>query len=115
MACLAASLVNPYTYHLHVHMVAVSARSVDSQHIMEFFSLSFHHPTAIFFESDAGAGGGWRPSGTCGRAALPSRCCCWCGRTAGLLAARNIPIFMIAAAPPVAAAVQQWLLTCCRS
>ena len=29
LACLAASLVNPYTYHLHVHMVAVSARSVE--------------------------------------------------------------------------------------
>ena len=28
---------------------------------------------------------------------------------AALLAARNIPIFMIAAAPPVAAAIQQWL------
>ena len=28
---------------------------------------------------------------------------------AGLLAARNIPLFMIVAAPPVAAAVQEWL------
>src|SRR5260370_2233415 len=50
LACLAASLVNPYTYHLHVHMAQYLRDPWNSQHIMEFLSPSFHHPAAIFFE-----------------------------------------------------------------
>src|SRR5207302_1391812 len=50
-ACLLASLVNPYTYHLHVHMAKYLRDPFNSQHIMEFLSPSFHHPTAIFFEA----------------------------------------------------------------
>ena len=49
-ACLLASLINPYTYHLHTHMAAYLRDPWNSQHIMEFLSPSFHHPTAIFFE-----------------------------------------------------------------
>src|ERR1035441_6877043 len=49
--CLAASLINPYTYRLHVHLFEYLRDSYASQHIIEFFSLSFHHPAAIFFES----------------------------------------------------------------
>ena len=51
LACLAASLINPYTYHLHVHMAQYLRDPWNSQHIMEFLSPSFHHPTAIFFEA----------------------------------------------------------------
>jgi hypothetical protein len=109
LACLAASLINPYTYHLHVHMVKYLRDPWNSQHIVEFLSPSFHHPTAIFFEamlvlSVAAAIWNLRQ----GRFTEALLVFVWAH--GGLLAARNIPIFMIAAAPPVAAAIQLWLL-----
>jgi hypothetical protein len=107
-ACLAASLVNPYTYHLHVHLFQYLRDPYASQHIMEFFSLSFHHPLAIFFEGMlllAGAAVFWY--GSQGRY-TESLLLLIFGHV-GLLAARNIPIFAIVAAPLLAAAVQAWL------
>jgi len=51
LACLVASLANPYFYRLHVHVWQYVSDPYQSQHIMEFLSLSFHHPAAIFFEA----------------------------------------------------------------
>ncbi len=107
-ACLAASLINPYTYRLHVHLFQYLRDPYASQHIIEFFSLSFHHPVAIFFET---------------MLLLSAVAVFWYARQGryteslllvifghlGLLAARNIPIFMLVAAPPVAGMVQAWL------
>ncbi len=109
LACMAASLVNPYTYHLHVHMAQYLRDPWNSQHIMEFLSPSFHNPTAIFFEAMlvlAVATAVWNLRQ--GRFTEALLMMVWAH--GGLLAARNIPIFVIAAAPPVAAAIQQWLL-----
>jgi hypothetical protein len=108
-ACMAASLVNPYTYHLHVHMAQYLRDPFNSQHIMEFLSPTFHHPMAIFFETMlvlSVATAIWNVSR--GRFAEPLLMVVWAHGS--LLAVRNIPIFMIAAAPPVAAAIQEWLL-----
>jgi hypothetical protein len=107
LGCLAASLINPYTYHLHVHMARYLRDPFNSEHIMEFLSPSFHHPTAIFFEAMlvlAAATSCW--SVAKGRWAEPVYLLIW--GHAALLAARNIPIFMIAAAPAVACAMQEW-------
>src|ERR1022692_3371987 len=109
LACLAASLVNPYTYHLHVHMAKYLNDPYNSQHIMEFLSLSFHDPTAIFLEvmlvlSVAAVFWNLRQ----GRYTEALLVFVWAH--GALLAARNIPIFAIVAAPPIAAAIQQWLL-----
>ena len=109
LACMAASLINPYTYHLHVHMAQYLRDPWNSQHIMEFLSPSFHNPTAIFFEAMlvlAVATAVWNLRQ--GRFTEALLMMVWAH--GGLLAARNIPIFVIAAAPPVAAAIQQWLL-----
>lgn len=109
IACFAASLVNPYTYHLHVHMAAYLRDPWNSQHIVEFLSPSFHHPTAIFFEAMlvmAVAAAIWNLRQ--GRFTEALLIFVWAH--GGLLACRNIPIFAIAAAPPVAAAIQEWLL-----
>jgi hypothetical protein len=79
-----------------------------SQHIMEFFSLSFHHPAAIFFESlllASAVSAFWYASQ--GRFTESLLLLLW--GHAGLLAARNIPLFAIVAAPLVAAAVEAWL------
>ena len=80
-----------------------------SQNIQEFLSPSFHHPTAIFFETMlllAVAAAVWNLRQ--GRFTEALLIFVWAH--GGLLANRNIPIFMIAAALPVAAAIQQWLL-----
>jgi hypothetical protein len=108
LGCAAASLINPYTYHLHVHMAKYLRDPWNSQHIVEFLSPSFHHPAAVFFEAMlvlAAAAACWNLAK--GRFTEPLLMLLWAH--AGLLAARNIPIFMIAAAPPVAAALEEWL------
>jgi len=108
LACVPASLLNPYTWHLHAHMLQYLRNPFNSEHIMEFLSPNFHTPTAIFFEAMlalAAAAAVW--SAARGRFAEPVFLLVWAH--ASLLAARNIPIFMIAAAPVVAAAVQDWL------
>ena len=107
-ACLAASLANPYFYRLHVHVWQYVSDPYQSQHIMEFLTLSFHHPAAIFFESMllmSAAAAFWYVSR--GRFTEPLLLLMW--GHAALLAARNIPIFMIVAAPLVAAAMEEWL------
>jgi len=106
--CLAASLINPYTYHLHVHMVAYLRDPFNSLHIVEFLSPSFHHPSAIFFEVMLALGIAAAFSYIAkGRFTEALVILVWAH--GALLAVRNVPIFMIAAAPPVAAAIHEWL------
>jgi hypothetical protein len=108
LACLAASLVNPYTFHLHLHVIEYLGDPFQSQHIMEFLSISFHHPNAIFFEALLllGAGAAFRSfqQGSYTEAIL---LLVWAH--GALLAARNIPLFVIVAVPPVAAMLHDWL------
>jgi len=107
-ACLAASLINPYTYHLHMHVIEYLRDPFIQQHITEFLTLSFHHPSAIFFEVML-----WLSAVAVfwyarrGRYTEPLLVLAF-GHMA-LLAARNIPIFVMVAAPPVAGLVQAWL------
>jgi hypothetical protein len=106
-ACVVASLVNPYTYHLHQHVIEYLRDPYQSQHIMEFLSISFHHPVAIFFEALLLAGAVaavWHASK--GRYTEAVLIVVW-GHGA-LLAARNVPLFTIVAALPVAAALEEW-------
>lgn len=108
LACLAASLINPYSYHLHTHMAMYLRDPFNSQHIAEFLSPSFHHPTAIFFEAMLVMGAVaacWKLS----KGFFTEALIILLWAHGGLLAARNIPIFMIVAAAPVAAVIQEWL------
>jgi len=108
LACLAASLINPYTFRLHQHVFEYLRDPYQSQHIMEFLSISFHHPAAIFFEAMLLLGAGaafWSfKQGSYTEAVL---LLVWAH--GALLAARNIPLFMIVAVPPVAAMLSAWL------
>jgi hypothetical protein len=107
-AAMAASLVNPYFYHLHVHMAKYLVDPYNSEHIVEFLSPSFHLPQAPYFESMLVLGAAaacWHVAQ--GKFTEAVLLLVWAH--GGLLAGRNIPLFMIVAAPPVAAAVQQWL------
>jgi hypothetical protein len=107
-ACLAASFINPYTYRLHLHVFEYLRDPYQSQHIVEFLSLSFHHPVAIFFESlllSSAATAIWNAR----RDRYTEGVLLMVWAHGALLSARNIPIFAIAAAPPVAAAIDSWL------
>jgi len=102
LACLVASLLNPYTYHLHVHVWQYLRDPYLGARIMEFLSVDFHHPIAIFFESMLA--GGVLAAAWCARRGSftePLLFLLWAHLA--LLSARNIPIFMIVVAPMVAA------------
>ncbi len=103
LACLAASLLNPYTYHLHVHVWQYLRDPFQADHIMEFLSLSFHSPVAIFFEVML-AGGVLAAAWYVRRGSYTEALLLVLWAHAALQASRHIPIFMIIAAPMVAAA-----------
>jgi hypothetical protein len=108
LACLAASLINPYTYHLHVHMAQYLRDPWNGQHIVEFLSPNFHHPLALFYESalTLAVVAAYRNLSN-GRYTEPVLMVVWAH--ASLLAVRNIPIFVIVAAPIVAEMLQSRL------
>ena len=56
------------------------------EHIVEFLSPSFHHPTALFFEIMLVLAGGRGLLALVERAGSPSRCCCLLWAHAALLA-----------------------------
>ena len=107
-AALAASLLNPYFYHLHAHMLQYLGDPFNSEHIVEFLSPNFHGIQAVFFEAMLALGAGaacWNLAR--GRFTEPLLLVAM--GHAALLAARNIPLFMILAAPIVSAAIQECL------
>jgi hypothetical protein len=106
--CLAASLANPYTYRLHLHLFEYLRDPYASQHIQEFLSVSFHHPIAIFFESQLLLGAGvvfW----SFRRRSYVEAVLIVAFAHGALLAARNIPLYSIVAAPAIAAMLAEWL------
>ncbi len=106
--CAVASLVNPYGYHLHTHIFQYLRDPFQNKFILEFQSTNFQGGAALYLEIMLLLGVG---------AAV------WYGRRkqfaevlliAGwghlsLVSARNLPIYMIAAAPIVALPVVEWL------
>lgn len=108
LGCLAASLINPYFYHLHVHVAQYVLDPFQAQHIVESLTLNFHHPVAIFFEFLLILGTAaaiWHAfQGSYTETVLVLM---W--GHAALLASRNIPLFGIVAAPLVASAIDAWL------
>ncbi|MBZ5625879.1 MAG: hypothetical protein LAQ69_45400 [Acidobacteriia bacterium] len=107
LACLAASLINPYFYRLHMHLVQ-DLLPYTWQNIQEWLSPSFHHPAAIYFEAMlvlSVVAAGWKLS----KGSFTESVLILLWAHGALLAVRNIPIFMIVAAVPVAAVIQEWL------
>jgi hypothetical protein len=108
LACAAATLVNPYTYQLHLHIYKYIT-AAHLKYISEFQPMFFRNELALWTESMAGLGvvaAGW---------------CLYRRRFAhtfmvlgwlqlALFAARNLPIYMIVAAPIVATTVHELLL-----
>jgi len=106
--CAAASLINPYGYQLHKHIVEYFQDPYLLKYIAEFQSSSFHESASAFLEAMLVFGLG---------AAV------WCGMRKrfgeaillvgwahlALVSERNIPIFMIVAAPVTAMAMVEWM------
>jgi hypothetical protein len=116
LASAAATLVNPYTYHLHAHIFKFFSEPYHLQNITEFQSISFHEPAALYLESLLLLGAmssAWfvvKHSNF-----VPLVLIVGWGHLA-LFSARNIPLFCIIAAPFVARALDEMLqgLECAR-
>ncbi len=106
--CLAATLINPYSYHLHTRIYEHLSDKYWYQSVAEFQAFNFHHPAALYFEPMlflAVAAAIW--SLYQGQFAYTILLAGWAHLA--LVVIRNAPIFMIVAAPPVAALLQSLL------
>src|SRR5579864_7448375 len=106
--CLAASLVNPYTYHLHQHIWEYVHDPKQATFIVEFQGANFQKPGAEFFEMMLALGFSaavWYFV----RKRFSEALLLVAWAHFALLVIRNIPIFMIVAAPLTATAVVDWL------
>jgi hypothetical protein len=104
LLCGAATLVNPYGWQLHRHVVEYVRDSKLLDNITEFQSINFHLPGAVFFEISlflALAAAGWcvtqRLYGSLFSVVL------W-GHLA-LFSARNVPLFLLMVSPVIACAL----------
>ena len=107
-ACAITSLVNPYGYRLHVHVVQYLGASFYFERISEFQSIDFHSFTAAYFETLvvlAIAAAAWHL--VAGRLIHVLLLLSW--SHLALFSARNIPIFAVVAAPGIGLAVREWL------
>lgn len=103
-AALAASLINPFFYHLHAHIWRYLSSPYEMKNIAEFQPANFQNGAAGFFELMLLLGAGaalWH--GAHRRFAQAFLLAGWAHLA--LLSARNIPIYMIVAAPVVAPAI----------
>ena len=107
--CIAATFVNPYTWHLHRHVFEFLSDKKLLDNIQEYQSISFHCPPAMFFELMillAAGAAFW--SLQAGRITPALLSLMW--THLALLSARNIPLFMIVVAPMAASWLQDVLI-----
>jgi len=109
MASAAATLANPYGWCLHAHIVRYLARdSWQFDHTHEFLSPNFHAPLAACFELMLALGAAaatWHVR----RRRIHYFVLTAATAHMALVSARNIPLFLIVAATPVALAVTEWV------
>ena len=108
VACLAASVINPYGYRLHIHVAQYLGTSFYIQRISEFQSPDFHSFSAAYFETLlvlAIAAAFWHFAS--GRLIQVMLLLSWAHLA--LFSVRNIPIFAVVAAPSIASALREWL------
>jgi hypothetical protein len=105
--CLAASLVNPYSYQLHVHIAEYLRDPYAMNRISEFQGVDFHKPASLFLEMmlllAVGAGAWLAARKQFGELLLLA---VWA--QGAMVAARNVPLFLIVAAPAAAVAMVAW-------
>lgn len=107
-ACCAVTLLNPYGWRLHEHIAAYLRDSKLLNNIQEYQSVDFHQPAAMFFECMLLPG--IAASFWClrlGKYAAAFTVLLWAHLA--LESARNLPLFVLLAAPWVASMSQQAL------
>ena len=107
--CAVATFINPYTYHLHAHIIQFFREPYHVQNISEYQSISFHQGAAIYLESLLLLGAisaVWFVAKR--KDFVPLVMIVGWGHLA-LFAARNVPLFAIIAAPLIARAINEML------
>ncbi|HXA06394.1 MAG TPA: hypothetical protein VNY30_16230 [Bryobacteraceae bacterium] len=107
-ACFAVTFINPYFYHLHQHIIAFLGDGYQYRNIVEFQSFDFHNPVASYFEPMLILGLGAAAWNLYRRQFTYSILLAGWAHLA-LVVVRNLPIFMIVAAPLVAEMLQSLL------
>lgn len=105
-ACAAASLVNPYGWQLHLHIARYLADPWQLENIMEFRTLNFQHPMAKYFEVLL-VGGAITAAWNIYRRRFAYAILLLVWAHVAMTSGRNIPIYLILAAPPIAACVAE--------
>jgi hypothetical protein len=108
LGCFAASFINPYGWHLHAQLIRFLTNPEYFQNVAEFASISFRHPLAPFFELMLLLGAAAAFWSVMQRRFGSSLLLAGFAHLA-LLSIRNIPLFMIVAAPAVGLALTEWL------
>ena len=106
--CAAATFANPYGWRLHAHIYRYLADPYLFSHNREFVSLNFRHPAAIYFEAVLLAGAAAAFWSLCRRRFAHALLVATWAHLA-LFSARNVPIFLLVAAPVTALAVREWI------
>jgi hypothetical protein len=108
LGCMLASLLNPFGYHLHIHIAQYLGTSFYFARIGEFQSIDFHSFTVAYFETLlilSIAAAAWHLRS--GRLTHSLLLLSW--SHLALFSARNIPIFAVVAVPSVSLAIREWL------
>ena len=92
------TFINPYFYHLHQHIIAFLGDGYQYRNIVEFQSFDFHNPVASYFEPMLILGLGAAAWNLYRRQFAYSILLAGWAHLA-LVVVRNLPIFMIVAAP----------------
>jgi hypothetical protein len=108
LGCAAASFLNPYTYHLHTHLIEFFREPYHFENISEFQSLSFHVSSTRYFEAMLALALVASVGFLLRRRFTPLILTVGWGHAA-LISARNIPLFLLIASPIVAAGMYEWL------
>jgi hypothetical protein len=107
-ASVLASMLNPYGYHLHLHVLEYIGSPFYLQYISEFRPVDFQWHSAAYFETllvlAIGASLWHLGKGRPLHVLLPLS---W--THLALLSARNVPIFSVVAVPSIALAIGEWI------
>lgn len=107
-SCAAASLLNPYGWRLHHHILEYLSSGFYFQHIEELQPVSFHSPLAAYFETTlilAIGAGFW----SLRQRRFTDAIVLFSWAHLGLISVRNVPVFAILSAPSVARAIAEWV------
>ncbi len=108
LGCLAATFINPYTYHLHEHLVKYLSDPFFRNNVNEYLPTNFGNPAAFYLELEL---------------ALGLLAAVWWGARRkyvevltilgwahlSLIVVRNAPLYMIIGAPIVVLPITEWL------